>query len=162
MERRHLMADLEAPIPDRLMALPVRRVTEDDAEALAVLMLDAYAGTIDTDGTETIADARAEVAGWLSGASVPPVLEHSYVIVYEGEPVSAVLASRVDGLPFIAYAYTAAAHKGRGLSSGLMTHAMRSIRAAGERRVHLWVTVGNVPAEQIYERLGFTDVSEPS
>lgn len=140
------------------MAVPVRHVTAADAEALAVLMLDAYEGTIDADGSETIDDARNEVTGWLSGASVPPMLEHSYVAVEEDQPVSAVLTSRVAELPFIAYAYTAAAHKGRGLSIGLMAHAMRSLRAAGERRAHLWVTVGNVPAEHIYERLGFRDV----
>lgn len=125
-------------------------------------MLDAYEGTIDTDGGETMDDARNEVNGWLSDASVPPMLEHCFVAL-GGEaamPISAVLVSRVAELPFIAYAYTAAAHKGRGLSSGLMAHTMRSLRDAGERQVHLWVTVGNVPAEHIYERLGFRDVPE--
>jgi predicted GNAT family acetyltransferase len=39
-----------------------------------------------------------------------------------------------------------------------MIQVLRSLHAAGERRAHLWVTVGNDPAERIYDRLGFTDV----
>lgn len=135
-------------------------MTAADAEALATLMLDAYEGTIDADGSETIDDARTEVTGWLSSVSARPMLEHCYVAV-DGDaavPVSALLVSRVADLPFVAYAYTAADHKGRGLSTGLLAHAMRSMRDAGERQVHLWVTVGNVPAERIYERLGFRDM----
>ena len=37
---------------------------------------------------------------------------------------------------------------------------MRSLAQAGHRRVHLWVTAGNEPAERIYERLGFHGVGD--
>lgn len=58
-----------------------------------------------------------------------------------------------------AYAFTAPDHKGRGLAGGLMSLAMTSMKAAGERQAHLWVTAGN-PAERIYERLGFREVPQ--
>lgn len=155
MPRRHLIARLrrfdEPPI-----ALPVRAVTPDDAEALAVLMLDAYAGTIDSDGLETLDDARTEVAGFFAGA---PLLEHSLVAEADGRPAAAVLVSRHDDVPLIAYVMTAANHKGKGLASSLVARALRSLHAAGERRAHLWVTAGNVPAERIYRRLGFRRAS---
>jgi len=138
--------------------LQMRSVTPDDAEALAELMLDAYSGTVDDEG-ETIAEAREEVRGYFALPAVGPMLEYSLAAIDEGEIVSAALLSRSEGDPFFAYVMTAASHKGRGLATALITRSLRALLAAGELRAHLWVTVGNEPAEKIYERLGFTDVS---
>ncbi len=137
--------------------LAIRHPTTEDTEALAALMLDAYVGTIDADGSETLEDARAEVAGFLSGASGEPMLDHSFVALDHDRMVSVVLVSRHDGLPLIAYAMTAASHKGRGLAAALTTRTLASLHGAGERQAHLWVTRGNAPAERIYERMGFLD-----
>lgn len=155
MSRRHLIVDLE-PVPDPAVALPTRHPSPDDAEALAALMLDAYTGTIDADGSETLDDARNEVRGYFSGASGAPMLDASFIALHEGTPISAVLVARYEDVPFVAYAMTAADHKGRGLSSELMRRALRALHAAGETRAHLWVTSGN-PAERIYERVGFRE-----
>lgn len=154
MERRHLILDL-GPMPEPAIGLPFRNATADDSEALAVLMLDAYEGTIDSDGTETIEVARDEVRGYLSGT---PMLEHSFVALDGELPVAAALVSSHEGIPLIGYVMTAAAHKGRGLGTGLTQLALASLYAAGERQAHLWVTRGNTHAERIYNRLGFTDV----
>jgi ribosomal protein S18 acetylase RimI-like enzyme len=156
--RRHLVADLgdvESPQID----LPVREPRPDDIERLAALMLDAYRGTIDFDGDETLSVARDEVASYLAGKSGTPLLEHSHVALAGERIVSAVLVSDFEGTPLIAYLFTAADQKGRGLGDTLTRMAMCSLAAAGRDRVHLWVTAGNVPAERIYERLGFTDVA---
>ena len=136
------------------IGLPVRHPTADDAEALAVLMLDAYTGTIDFDETDTLDVARDEVRGYLGGE---PMLEHSFVAMDVGIPVAAVLVSRYEGIPMIGYVMTAAAHKGRGLATALTQLALASLHAAGEPRAQLWVTRGNTYAEHIYERLGFRD-----
>jgi GNAT superfamily N-acetyltransferase len=151
--RRHLVIDLE-PMPDPAVTLPTRHPTPGDAGALAILMLDAYTGTIDADGSETLVDARNEVRGYFSGASGAPMLDASFVALRDGTPVSVVLVSRYEDMPFIAYAMTAADHKGRGLSTELMRRALGALHATGETHAHLWVTSGN-PAERIYERLGF-------
>ena len=139
------------------IGLPVRGPTADDAEALAVLMLDAYTGTIDFDETDTLDVARDEVRGYLSG---DPLLEHSFLALDAGIPVAAALVSRYEGRPMIGYVMTAAAHKGRGLATAVTRLALASLHAAGERDVHLWVTRGNESAERIYERLGFRDIPE--
>jgi ribosomal protein S18 acetylase RimI-like enzyme len=154
MERRHLILQLR-PIPEPSIGLPYRHPTAHDSEALAVLMLDAYEGTIDSDGTETLDVARDEVRGYLSGS---PLLEHSFVALDGDLPVAAALVSRHEGSPLIGYVMTAAAHKGRSLGTGLTQLALASLHAAGEREAHLWVTRGNTYAERIYDRLGFTDV----
>ena len=153
-----MIVDL-SPMAAPITHLPVRSPTPDDTDALAALMLDAYVGTVDADGSETLDHARAEVAGYFSGASGEPIPRHSFVALENDVPVSAVLVSRHHGLPLIAYAMTATSHKGRGLATSLVTRALESLHRSGERQAHLWVTAGNVPAERIYVRLGFRDVS---
>jgi len=139
------------------IGLPVRNPTPDDGEALAVLMLDAYEGTIDFEGTETLDDARDEVAGYFSPER-RPMPEHSLIALDGDVPVAAVLVCRHEDLPFVAYVMTAAAHKGRGLATALTQLTVASLNAAGERQVHLWVTRGNDHAERIYKRLGFREM----
>lgn len=141
---------MEEPV----IGLPVRHPTADDAEALAVLMLDAYTGTIDFDEGDTLEVARDEAGSYFAGN---PMLEHSFVALDAGVPVAAVLVSRYEGSPMIGYVMTAASHKGRGLGTALTTLALASMHAAGERQAHLWVTRGNTHAERIYDRLGFRD-----
>ena len=144
-------------MPEPAIDLHVRHPSADDAEALATLMMDAYEGTIDADGTETIDVARDEVRGYLSPERLP-LLEHSFAALEGDVVVAAVLVGRHEDLPFIGYVMTAAAHKGRGLATALTQLTLASLHAAGERQVHLWVTSGNAPAVRIYERLGFRDV----
>ena len=145
------------PIAQPDVVFSVRHPAADDAEALAALMLDAYLGTVDADGSETLDDARAEVNGYFSGASGEPMVEHSFVAVDLDAPICAVLVSRHEGMPLIAYAMTAADRKRLGLATALTARSLASLHAAGERHAHLWVTPGNESAERIYEGLGFRD-----
>lgn len=155
--RRHLVAEL-AEVEPRTVHLRVLTAERSQRQALAELMLDAYRGTIDADGTETLEVAQGEIDRFLRGGSGRPMLEHSR-LAYDGDRlVSAVLVSEFEGTPLIAYVCTAADHKGRGLADGLVRLAMRSLADAGHPRVHLWVTAGNAPAERIYERLGFREL----
>jgi GNAT superfamily N-acetyltransferase len=159
MSRRHMVIDLRSA-SGPLDATPpgVRHPTEGDVEALAALMLDAYRGTVDADGSETMEDARTEVRGYFDANSGAPMLEHSYVVPDGGRLVSAVLVSRFEEMPLLAYAMTAPSHKGRGLASALTHCALESLRAAGDTQMHLWVTAGNADAEHLYERFGFRDI----
>jgi ribosomal protein S18 acetylase RimI-like enzyme len=133
----------------------MRPPTPADTEALAALMLDAYAGTIDSDGDETLDDARTEVEGYFAGGAGDPLVEHSRVAEAGGELIGACLVSRHEDVPLVAYSYTAAAHKGRGVARSLLAACLDSLAAAGEREVRLFVTPGNEPAERLYEDLGF-------
>jgi GNAT superfamily N-acetyltransferase len=154
VDRRHLVASCAGIRLDRPMP-PLRAPTIVDRGRLAELMLEAYRGTIDYEG-ETLVEALAEVDAWF--ASSGRLIEDSRVAVEGAEIVSAILLSPNDGMPLVAYLYTGAAWKGRGLAEGLLRSVMASLAATGHERIHLWVTAGNGPAERIYERLGFTDV----
>jgi GNAT superfamily N-acetyltransferase len=159
MTRRHMVIQLDAPAePAEPMELAVRHPAEQDGDDLAQLMLDAYRGTIDADGSETLEDARTEVHGYFAAKSGEPMLQHSQLAFDGDRLVSAILVSRFEGIPLLAYAMTAPSHKGRGLAPRLTRVALESLRRAGDHQVHLWVTAGNAGAEHIYERLGFRDV----
>lgn len=134
-----------------------RAPTRDDVEALAALMLDAYAGTVDADGSETIDDARREVIGYFGGEAGAPLLDVSRVVEDEGKLVAAVLVSHYEELPLIAYVMTAASHKRRGLATSLVRFSLAALADVGEASAHLWVTAAN-PAVAIYEGLGFGDL----
>ena len=163
MTRRHMVVELDdRPAASGSTTLPVRHPTADDLDALAALMLDAYRGTIDADGSETLEDAGNEVRGYFGAKSGEPMLQHSYLALDGDRVVSVVLVSRFDGIPLLAYAMTATSHKGHGLATELTRLALQSLRDAGDRQMQLWVTAGNADAEHIYERLGFREVHPPS
>lgn len=130
----------------------------EDAEALGVLMLEAYRGTID-DGGETLDDARGEVVKTLTGGYGAFDFEASEVIEREGVVVAGTIVTHYERLPMIAFSLTLPAWRRRGLARGGLLRAMERLTLAGHSRVQLAVTRGNTAAERLYESLGFTDAS---
>lgn len=152
--RRQMLATLrplDAPPP-----LPgLRSPSDDDARALAALMMDAYAGTIDHDEGETEEDALVEVLATLSGAHGPYLEDASRLVEIDGRLASATLVIRWHGLPFVAFTMTAAASKRRGLARACLLGIMRTLHDAGETHLRLLVTVDNTAAVSLYRSLGF-------
>lgn len=140
--------DLRGPVAG--LGDDVRNVRVDDLEALAHLMLESYRGTIDYED-EDLDDARAEVRSYLEAGQ--PMLEHSLVGLVDGEIVSAVLVSSVDGLPFISFVMTLPEHKGRGWGGRLVRSALASLAGAGHEKVVLYITEGNLPSEALFGSL---------
>lgn len=137
---------------------PIRNVDPDDLEDLAILMLDAYAGTLDLGGEETLDDARAEVGRVLDGSYGEPLLEASFVALEDDTPVAVTLVTLYEGTPFLAFVYTGASWKGQGLAPALIQLSINALAARGYDRLTLVVTAGNEPAMRIYERMGFAEV----
>ncbi len=153
--RRRLVAPLLADPVALPPGLAHRHPAREDLESLAALMLDAYRGTID-DAGETLADAIEEVTAYLAGGPGEPLLECSFLALDGSRPVGACLVSLHQNSPLLAYAFTAPAAQNRGLATALIRLSMRALAARGYRRLALWVTEGNTPAERVYEKLGFT------
>lgn len=150
---RHLMNCLltrQTVEADALERPPV----PEDAEALAVLMLDAYRGTIDGEGG-TLDDARGEIQRLWNGEYGQFRPECSGVVEREGRPVSATLITLWKGLPFLSFSMTAPQWKRHGLARAGLKRAMNRLMDAGENRLRLVVTSGNVAAESLYRSLGF-------
>ncbi len=157
---RRSLTDPPAPARDDFPAgasdgLTVRTVTEADAEVLAVLMDDAYRGTIDAEPGQGLDDARGEIASTFSGDYGRFMPDASWVALEDDDVVSAVLVTEFEGAPFIAFTMTRADRKGRGLSTALLGMTFASLADRGAPHVDLVVTAGNEPAERIYASLGF-------
>jgi ribosomal protein S18 acetylase RimI-like enzyme len=153
--------DLGEPLADPSLlpdATTTRLVSPDDAEALAVLMDDAYRGTIDAEPGQDLDDARKEIAATFAGDYGAPLLEASVVAVDGDKIVSASIVTRFEGSPFVAFTMTRSSHKGRGLSRAVMTRSVGILARAGESHVDLIVTAGNDPAQRLYSSLGFVTV----
>jgi RimJ/RimL family protein N-acetyltransferase len=142
--------------PEANEEIPARHPAADDAAVLAVLMLDAYLGTIDYEG-ETIVEARQEVAGYLAGT---PLLDCSWLHVAGEVPVSACLVSwwTDRGCPIVSYVMTAPERKGEGLAAALLARSLASLVDAGHAEVRAAITEGNVPSERAFARAGFRRV----
>ncbi|MFO0830978.1 MAG: GNAT family N-acetyltransferase [Phycisphaerales bacterium] len=145
--------------PGAAPAAPVglRRLDAGDAEKLARLMLDAYAGTVDDAGNETIETAREEVGRLLRGEFGALDAPASVVVERDGLLASATLVTRERGEPFVAFSMTAPAWQRRGLARAGLVHVMRTLAMRGEQRLHLVVTAANTPAVSLYRSLGFVE-----
>ena len=156
--RRRLVADLTGLPPDAAepMPLPMRRPVPKDRHALAHLMLDAYRDTIDYEG-ETLADTEGEIARTFVGEYGQFLPQYSFLALDGDDPVSASLVTRYDGVPFLAFSMTSPRWKGKGLARHLIRESMLAIREGGETTLALVVTAGNVPAERLYESMGFVE-----
>jgi RimJ/RimL family protein N-acetyltransferase len=139
-----------------------RNPSPDDLTDLAELMLDAYRGTIDARGDETLEDAVEEMRSYFAGASGKPLLDCSFVVEDHGLPVSASLISQYEGSPLLAYSFTEPSYSGRGLATTLVQLSMNALAARRHRTLRLVVTLGNEPAQRVFEKLGFREIEQRS
>lgn len=154
MTRRRLkmLARLEAQEPVERPDL--RTAGPGDREALAALLIAAYAGTLDDEG-ETPEQALVEIDRTLGGAYGPYLEPCSFLVEAAGQVVAASLITRWTEAPLVAFVLVAPEHKGRGLGERVLRRSMAALAAQGERELVLFVTDGNAPAQRLYARLGF-------
>ncbi|WP_374928558.1 GNAT family N-acetyltransferase [Kytococcus sedentarius] len=66
-----------------------------------------------------------------------------------------------EDLPELVSMYVAPSHRGTGLSRRIVEAVAQRAEDTGHTALHLHVMVDNAPARKVYERCGFTSVSEP-
>ncbi len=139
-----------------------RPLSENDAVILAQLMLDAYRGTVDTNGTETLSDALKEVSATLAGTYGPVITSCSFLVERDEKALSAIIITAWTGTPqpFLAFTMTHPAAKNQGLSSFLIKKSINALLKQGYTDLYLFVTATNSPARHLYEKLGFEIVSQ--
>jgi ribosomal protein S18 acetylase RimI-like enzyme len=148
--------DMTATLREGFSTTPngARHPVPEDAEGLAQLLLDAYAGTIDAE-EETFDEALAEIGRTTSGEYGPYMPEHSLVVQRDGRIVAATLVTGWQGRPFIAYSMTAPDYQRCGLARHSIVNVMASLHHAGHEKLSLVVTLANTHAHSLYESLGF-------
>jgi ribosomal protein S18 acetylase RimI-like enzyme len=57
--------------------------------------------------------------------------------------------------PLLAFVITHPDAKGQGMATYLIQHTANALHRDGYHELYLAVTQGNVPAQRVYERLGF-------
>jgi GNAT superfamily N-acetyltransferase len=137
-----------------------RPVRAEDGPALGHLAMAAYSGGVDDPGEPEawhVEDLTAALAGRY-GRLLTPV---SAVVDDDHGLAAATLFTWWDELPFLAFCLTHPERQGRGIATGLIAHAARTLAAEGHREVHLAVTETN-PARALYERLGFREAPIPT
>ncbi len=153
--RRHLIAEVEIrPVE---ADLEIRPVTLEDADDLAALMVDAYAGVLDARSDEALDGALAEVHKFFGGLYGEPMLDCSMVAVAVEGLASASLISRYQGAPLLALVMTASLWKQRGLARATVQSSMNALAEKGDKTLSLIVTAANRPALELSDELGFRD-----
>jgi len=153
LPRRYMLARLSEASPGN--AGGIRCPLNSDVPRLAKLMLAAYSGTTDDEG-ETEHDALVEIEKTFKGEYGAFLPECSKLVERNGELLSATLITIWEGLPFVAFSFTAPTSKRTGLARACMVSAMQELFARGDREIRLMVTLANLPARTLYESLGFT------
>ena len=131
-----------------------------DGTALGLLAYAAYRGSVDDNGEHEawhVADLTSALEDEY-GRLMTPV---SRAVPAGDELVAAAVFTWWDDLPLLAFCLTHPDHQGRGLATGLITHAARELAAEGHEAMHLAVTETN-PARALYERLGFRETPLPT
>lgn len=164
-QRNEYVLDLSGIIEDHrpipVDGFTVRPPRMEDAEALAVLMIEAYRGTIDYDG-ETVEDARGEIAAFLAGErGGPAMLAQSCLAEVDGTVAAASLVAAWNdrNCPLIAYVMTHAAWKQQRLGRRLVTESLAALHRQGHGEVRAVITTGNEPSERLFLGLGFRKIA---
>jgi GNAT superfamily N-acetyltransferase len=140
----------------------VREASVDDAAAIARVQVaswrDAFRGLLPADYLEQLDEA--ERAGYWAD-KLTGLGERETVLVAEedGEVVAFAHAGPADepehGELYAMHVWPAL--RRRGIGFDLHDAALRRLRAAGVRSVHLWLLKGNELARRFYERQGWVD-----
>jgi GntR family transcriptional regulator len=159
-DRFRFRTRLERPPPGPEAHIPVtlRFGTEDDAEALAQIFVEAwqseYVGVVDEKVRAGL--DLGETADWLRRLLAAP--ETTLVATTRDQPVG--FARYGDdpldprrGHLFALYVRPAAA--GYGIGRTLLTRVLEALEAGGPRPVTLWVFENNVRARRFYASVGF-------
>ena len=133
---------------------PVIRLVEDkDAAALAVLLLDAYRGSIDDEG-ENESDAREAIDDYVTKIERP----YSVVVEEDARLLAMSFVVVVSDVRYIDPVATASHGKGQGYGSAAVAESMRLLAAAGVPEVGAVITDGNAASERLFSALGFARV----
>ena len=142
----------------REVTAPSRSVTQDDAAALAQLLLEAY-GT-EKGGSQERAEAVIRDA--FEGAYGPFLAEQSQLVEdADGHPVAAaiVLERREDAtlpdVPYLFELFTASTHRRRGLAEHLVRRVMAALHEKGYEEVCVRIPEDNSAALALYLTLDF-------
>nr|WP_212647218.1 GNAT family N-acetyltransferase [Enterococcus sp. 9E7_DIV0242]OTP13620.1 hypothetical protein A5888_003098 [Enterococcus sp. 9E7_DIV0242] len=133
-------------------------VSSQQQQKLAQLLWESFHGSIDDLG-ETPEEMAVETEEILAGKYGEFLGKHSYVYVEKStnQFLGCALVSFFREIPLIIYVSVLPEARGRNLSTTILNQTLQSLASEYEA-AYLVVKDGNIPAEKIYDRLGFEAV----
>lgn len=138
-----------------------RNISKGDTHILGSLMLNAYKGTIDYAG-ENIEDAISEIQASLNGKYGPFMDKCSFLIERDGKVISASIITWFDEVkkPLLAFSMTHPNFKNQGFGTYLLKKSINALLDDGNHELYLVVTDGNMPAQHLFEKMGFQKIGD--
>jgi Acetyltransferase (GNAT) family len=131
-------------------SLATNHPVDEQRDALAALLLDAYRHTIDDEG-ESLDDAGRAIDHYLESIVRP----HSFVVLDGADLVAFSFVLVVNDVHYIDPVVVASVRKRHGLGSRVVGLCLRSLAEAGVTEVGATITDGNVASERLFIGLGF-------
>ena len=158
---------MEAPTVRAPVSEGIRLVPPEEGEIarLTAFLMAVYEGHMEQQyglHTGTEEEWREYVGGLLKGDSGRFMPDASFVGMEGTGIAGAILLTHWMGMPLVAELGVAKGQRGRGLGRGLLQAAMNRLEGLGERRLALYVTIGNDPAVALYRSAGFAQVGGQS
>lgn len=135
----------------------VKRISPGDTLKIAKTMLGAYMGTVDQH-EETIDEAVLEVEKILNDGYGPFIVEASFLIEKENDACAVICINLWENKPLITEIFVGENYVKQGMASTLIKISMHELFLMGYEEIVLYVTVENVNAVKLYEKLGFITV----
>ncbi|WP_166669576.1 GNAT family N-acetyltransferase [Paenisporosarcina antarctica] len=129
-------------------------ITQHDITKVATTMLEAYEGTVDQQ-EETLEQAILEVEKIINNGYGAFISEASFWIEMNDESAAVICINLWSGTPLITEIYTGKKYLNQGMASLLIRSSMNTLYQMGYDVIELNVTVANVKAIDLYEKLGF-------
>ena len=124
---------------------------DEDRDALAVLLLDAYRGTIDDEGEE-LDDAYEAIDHYLAAIVRP----HSFLLLERETLVAFSFVVVVNEVHYVDPVVVASARKRQGLGRAAVELCLDSLAQVEVPEVGATITDGNLASERLFIGLGFT------
>jgi GNAT superfamily N-acetyltransferase len=135
-----------------------RQADLKDIPSLGALMDRAYDGTIDHEG-ETPDQCTEEMNDTLTGKYGPFLKDASFVMTADDKIICASLITFYKEKPLLAFSMTDPDFQKRGMAGFLIKRSINALADMGYSELYLVVTEGNLPAQNLYARLGFSQLS---
>jgi L-amino acid N-acyltransferase YncA len=146
----HLLHDAHTPPVDIVAERGLRLAGDEDRDACAELVLDAYRGTVDDEG-EGLVEARQAADDWLARR-----IAGCSVVIEEGDRIVALsFVVMVGGRAYIDPVATATAWQRQGFGRRAVSASLHRLRGAGHQEVGAVITDGNIASERLFASLGF-------
>lgn len=131
-------------------------ICPSDSLQLGDLLFEAYKGTVDDQG-ETLDEARQEAVDTLNGKYGPLIQETSFKVEDEAKIIAASVVVDYKG-PFLAYVAVLPEYQGKGLAKALILRVLAQLYKSKADCIRLVVTQANIPAINLYRKLGFSEM----